>query len=315
MTIPPNHGISHAAYFLPPGRMSIEEWGDLTGQPPQIVEALQASGLGYFHCADGMPVEELCAGAIQRLLTESALDPTDVDAVLYFHTTQTSIMAPPASLPARLAQRFGFSRAVAFSVSQQNCVSFLSALRVIGNMMAADPTWQTVLVVGADVCDYAPLRNIEAIGMHSDGAAAAIVSRNATRNRVVSTVFVTYGEHHRGVRSPPDLTQQFNNMYYLSTHRIISRLLRENNMNASDIRLLLPHNVNRTGWSRILRSLKLDESNFYGTNIFKKSHVYGCDGIINIVDSISESFIGNSDNYIVYSMGYGGCFGAALIKH
>jgi 3-oxoacyl-[acyl-carrier-protein] synthase-3 len=108
------------------------------------------------------------------------------------------------------------------------------------------------------------------------------------------------------------LAQRLNQAYYLTTVKLLKRLLTESGIRVSDVVRLLPHNMNHPGWRSICGMLRLPETRLFTTNISRKGHVYGCDAIINLVD-LEQDEGAQPGPIVVYSMGYGACFGALLL--
>lgn len=308
-------GITATAYALPTKREALEQWGEAAEQPQAVIDLLRANGMDSVLNAAGVASEGWAIAAARAAVDKSGLDLEQIRLIVYFHTLKSSVPHDGETIITKLRRALGLNRALGFSLAQQNCVSYLAALHTVSRLLQAHPYIDHALLVGADVIDAPQYRPIDVVGLQSDGGAAALVSRAAVGNRLLGTAFVTFGEHYRGVHSGPEMTERLNQMYYLVTHKLICRLLHENGFKVEDVKLLLPHNVNLPGWKRILANLRMSEDRLYFANIPRLGHVFGCDGVINLQDAEAAGRLRKGDLYIVYSMGFGGCFGAALFRY
>lgn len=308
-------GILGTAYKLPKLSISLEQWAMQAGYDVTLTDQLRTSGMATVLQAGYVPLEQWVINASRKALDASGLDGKDIDLILYFHTLASSVPHCGKSIIARLTENVGLSRAKGFSIAQQNCVSYLAALDASRTLINAYKEVSNILIVGADIVLNEKYRPIETIGFQNDGGAAVVVSRHALEHRLLNVALTTYGEYYQGVNGDPEKTRKLNQMYYLSAYKLLKRLLTESCYRTEDIKLILPHNVNLPGWRRILGNLRMSESQLYAPNISKIGHVFGCDGIINLHDAVSEGLLKKGDLYIVFSMGYGGCFGAALFRY
>jgi 3-oxoacyl-[acyl-carrier-protein] synthase-3 len=308
-------GLTGASYYLPGTAVSLDEWPEMARKGEGLAEALRRNGLRSYHRAVGEKLCDMCIKSVGQTLQATSCDPDSIDLLVYFHTLQTSILAPPTSVVRVISQEFGLHRAVGFSISQQNCVSFLASLRLIRNLMHVRPQIRKAIVFGADITRNERLRNIEEVGIQSDGTYSVLVERDQPRNRLLHMAFRTFGEYYAGIRSDQRLGDELNQMYYLSTYRLIARVIDESGLKRDQIARLLPHNVNLPGWNRLARALKLCKEALFSDNIPIKGHLYGGDGIVNLHDCEQIPLLKPDDPFIIFSMGYGGTFGTALFRH
>jgi 3-oxoacyl-[acyl-carrier-protein] synthase-3 len=308
-------GILGTAYELPQSSISLEAWAMQTGYDETLTEQLRTNGMATVLQAGYKPLEQWVINSSRKALDASGLEGKDIDLVLYFHTLASSVPHCGKSIIAQLTEDIGLSRAKGFSIAQQNCVSYLAALDASSALIKAYKQVSNILIVGADIVLNEKYRPIETIGFQNDGGAAIVVSRRALEHRLLNVSMTTYGEYYQGVNGDPEKTRKLNQMYYLSAYKLLKRLQTESRYRTEDIKLILPHNVNLPGWRRVLGSLKMSENQLYAPNISKIGHIFGCDGIINLHDAVREGLLKKGDLYIVFSMGYGGCFGAALFRY
>ena len=309
MSAVPVVAIEAAAYYLPSKVVSIEDWAAITGRPAGLVETLKQNQVLRYHDAEGQSPEDMISEAVAQLAAQTDLRAPEVDLIIYVHTMPLSAPPAPRSIFGALFARFNFQRAVCFSVAQQNCVSFLASLRIIRAMMTADPTLKRVLIVGGDSLPFASQRTIEDNGVHSDGAAAALVLRDGQRNRLVSIETKMDGRFFRGVLNDEEV--EHNQRYYWTMISVIRSAIRKSGRTVGGISRILPHNLNLPGWKKVLGVLEIDESRLFASNIPSKGHVFSCDGMINLADCET---LNAGEHYAVYSNGFSGCFGCGVFE-
>jgi 3-oxoacyl-[acyl-carrier-protein] synthase III len=311
--------IEHISYSLGRDRRSIVDWCERHSTPEPLRERMQSAGLVHYHDHGERDVGEMALAAVAALIDEQRLSitdiDTDIDLVVYFHTQQTSLADGGRDFGAVLAEALGL-RCPAFALSQQNCVSALVAMQFIDGLFEARPELRRVLLVGADAMGIDRMRSVNGgVGFHSDGAVAATLVREGRHDRWLGAEFLSFAEHYRGMQSPPELAVTLDRQYFLATHKVITGALRKAGVRASELRWLLPHNVNAPGWRAIASGLQIDPARVYTKNIADKSHLYGGDGLVNLADICSAKQLQEGEPYLVFSMGYGGFFGAAVLQH
>ncbi len=198
-------GIAGLGSCLPRTVLSAAEIGALAGMPEAVV--VEKMGLREKRIAGpDEHVSDMAAEAGRRALDDAAeqmgepLGPADLDGIIYCgspHKEYPVWLAAP-----RIQQLLGADRAWAFEVGAVSAgVPF--ALRVAADMMAADPALKTILVVAASreshLIDYA-VRDTRFIFNFGDGAAAAVLRRDANRSEILRSAFLTEGGFNEHVR-------------------------------------------------------------------------------------------------------------------
>ncbi len=310
--------IEHISYCLGDEHRSIRDWCDRNGCSVELQQRFSASGLDKYFDHGDRNIDELAIGAVRKLLRDTSLSMEDIDMIVYFHTQQSSVPAGGRDIGHLLNDDFDV-RCPSFSISQQNCVSSLVALQFIQRLFNTQSHLQRVLLVGADAIGVDGMRSVNGgVGFHSDGGVASTLVRasvNTANSELLTTEFLSFAEHYRGMDSPPELAAALDRQYYLATHKVISATLKKAGLSTGDLRWIFPHNVNLPGWKAIAAGIKLPEERLFTKNIKDKSHIYGCDGLINLADAMSANELQRGDYYLIFSMGYGGFFGAAAFQY
>ena len=198
-------GIAGLGSYLPRTVLSAAELGARAGISETVV--VEKMGLREKRIADqDEHVSDMAAEAGRRAFHDAAeflgepLVPADLDGIIYCgspHKEYPVWLAAP-----RIQQLLGAERGWAFEVGAVSAgVPF--ALRVAADMMAADPALKTVLVVAASreshLVDYA-VRDTRFIFNFGDGAAAAVLRRDAGRSEILRSAFLTEGGFNEHVR-------------------------------------------------------------------------------------------------------------------
>lgn len=307
----PAIGIADLACYLPERVVSVEEWGLRSGQPPERVKALAANGARHFHDAASQSPVDMGVKAVRLLLSKSSIAPSSVDLLIYTHTVQSSIAPPPTSTVGYVQAACGIDQALGFSVSQQNCVSPLLAVRLVQQMMARHPRIQRAVILTVDLMGTAAdgIRGIRDLALHSDGASALLIERNASVNRVLGHHFFTDGRFFRGTDENHELVPD--EKYHWSCFATMRAALTQAGLRPSDLDRILPNHVNRAGWQLVLSMLRLSEDRLYTANFSRVGHVFGSDPFINYLHEDKQP----GGRYLLFSSGLAGCFGALVVQH
>lgn len=303
--------LSGVAYCLPERIIDVSTWADRCGFPEARASALLRNGVQQFHDAAAESPVTFACGAVAALLEETGTVPSTVDALVYTHTMQSSVLAPPSGTAALIQSRMGLTRALAFSVTQQNCVSSMAAIRVLRAMSLADRRVRRAVVVCADVigsgCDH--LRAIQDLALHSDGACAFLLDYDCAHNRIAGLHLYTDRRYFRG--TDDDLQPLPDDRYYWSAFTTMRAALAQAGITGPELTHVLPHHVNLPGWSRLANMLVIPQERLFISNFARVGHVFGADPFINF--STAPGRPGNCS--LLFSSGLAGCFGAMVIRH
>jgi 3-oxoacyl-[acyl-carrier-protein] synthase-3 len=308
----PPVALSGVAYCLPGKVIDAHVWAARCGQPAERAAALLDNGARYFHDAAGESPADLATRAVRMLLASARTTPDSIDALVYTHTIQSSVIAPPAGTAHQIQSRAGLRGALAFSVSQQNCVSPFAAIRTVRALMAHRSSISQAIVVCADLigpgCDH--LRAIHNLALHSDGACAVLLERGGTRNRIESLYLYTDGRFFRGMDD--DVQPVPDDRYYWSAFATMRTALGQAGARSDQIACVLPHHVNLPGWRRLMAMLGIAQDRLFAGNFARIGHVFGADPFINFHDRERKAA---GERSLLFSSGLAGCFGAMVVRH
>lgn len=164
------------AGYLPERIVTAAEIAAQSGIPEEVI--VDRFGLtGRHFAADDEHVCDMAVIAGQRVMAEAGLKPGNVDAVVYFGSTWKEY--PVWQAAPHIAHRLGCDGAFAMELDYVSCGTPV-ALRVVRDMLLAEPDLRTVLLVGASresrLIDPADRGTRFALNF-GDGAVAAVMTR------------------------------------------------------------------------------------------------------------------------------------------
>jgi 3-oxoacyl-[acyl-carrier-protein] synthase-3 len=194
-------GVAGTAAYLPERWMTAAEVADASGIPEDVI--VDKFGLRGKHIAAADEhVSDLAVTAAARLLEEQALDPAEIDCVLYYGSCWKDYAVWQAS--PWIAHRLGCTNA--FTVEYDNVSHGTpAALRVARALFAGEPGLQRLLLVAACresyLLDY---ENERARFMFNfgDGAVAGLLVRDHPANELLASDAITDGTLSLQVKVP-----------------------------------------------------------------------------------------------------------------
>ena len=193
--------VAATAAYLPAGWMSAAEVGTRSGIPERVI--VEKFGLRGKHiAAEDEHVSDLSVRAAETLLAETALDPAEIDVVMYFGSMWKDYSVWQAA--PWIAHRIGASRAYAVEYDNVSCGTPV-ALRIARDMLLAEDELRTMLIVAACresyLLDYANERSRFMFNF-GDGAVAGLLVKDGGRNELLGCHGITDGSFSLQVKVP-----------------------------------------------------------------------------------------------------------------
>jgi 3-oxoacyl-[acyl-carrier-protein] synthase-3 len=193
--------LAATAAYLPENWMSAAEVGARSGIPEQVI--LEKFGLRGKHiAAEDEHVSDLSVRAAEALLAEAAIDPEEIDVVMYYGSMWKDYAVWQAA--PWIAHRIGASRAYAVEYDNVSAGTPV-ALRIARDMLLAEDDLQTILVVAACresyLLDYGNERSRFMFNF-GDGAVAGLLVKNGGRNALLGCHGITDGSFSLQVKVP-----------------------------------------------------------------------------------------------------------------
>jgi 3-oxoacyl-[acyl-carrier-protein] synthase-3 len=193
--------LAATAAYLPENWMSAAEVGARSGIPEQVI--IEKFGLRGKHiAAEDEHVSDLSVRAAEALLAEAAIDPEEIDVVMYYGSMWKDYAVWQAA--PWIAHRIGASRAYAVEYDNVSAGTPV-ALRIARDMLLAEDDLQTILVVAACresyLLDYGNERSRFMLNF-GDGAVAGLLVKNGGRNALLGCHGITDGSFSLQVKVP-----------------------------------------------------------------------------------------------------------------
>ena len=193
--------LAATASYLPARWMTAAEVGARSGIPEQVI--VEKFGLRGKHiAAEDEHVSDLSVSAVEALLEETALDPAEIDIVMYYGSMWKDYAVWQAA--PWIAHRIGASHAYAVEYDNVSCGTPV-ALRIARDMLIAEDDLRTMLIVAACresyLLDYGNERSRFMFNF-GDGAVAGLLVKDGRRNELLASHGVTDGSFSLQVKVP-----------------------------------------------------------------------------------------------------------------
>lgn len=302
--------VNELSYCLGDLAYTVEE-SDSAGRLISPVDALRDSGFrSHRICSDQKSAYDLakeCASKFKVALN-------DVGAIIYAtclplngncgsmeRFTETRdvkyLMDYPGS---HLQSDLGMDKAMVIGINQQACTSMLGSFRIAKMLLADDESIESVLCISADRFPQGACYE-QSFNLISDGAAAAVISREAKGFKILSCHGITNG----GLASAND--EEAAGTYFVYSHRLVMEALAKAGVTLSQIAWIVPQNMNIKAWQILSRLLKFDETKIYAPSRPELGHVISGDNIINLdrLGKDKDKELKSGDLILLIMAGYG----------
>ena len=194
-------GLAGTASHLPERVMTAAEVATASGIPEDVI--VDKFGLRGKHvAAPDEHVSDLSVRAARTLLDETGVDPTSIDAVMYYGSTWKDYAVWQVS--PLIAHELGCTNAVALEFDHVSHGTPM-AIRVARDLLRAEDELRTILIVAACresyLLDYTNERS-RFMFTFGDGAVAGLLVRDAHANEVLGCHAITDGSLSLQVKVP-----------------------------------------------------------------------------------------------------------------
>ena len=317
-------GIPAMGYYLPPTRQTV---GQVVDAGQAISDAAKLTQLGFdsIRVASEISAEQMAVAAVRDLQQRSGFDLDRIDVIVYAGALATSSVVTSDDQPAWGSMRdpvplfrfpgpclqaaLGLPNASVIGIAQLACNTFQAAMRVARALVLAEPSVNNVLCVAADRFPADARREI-VYNLMSDGACAAVVSRGAPSNRILSMAQITRGAYWDGTVSHDSLIAA----YFPLARRVILDALEAANLRVDELDHLIPHNLNRKSWEILAQIVGIPLAKIYTANIPRIGHVVASDNVINFLDAFDAGRIKRGDKVALFVMGFGAHWNCLVLE-
>ena len=184
-------GIVGMGFYLPEKQVPIGELAAAAGIPDFV-----AAYAGAQTVREADPAElpsDMAAAAARRALADGALDPGQIDLVVYCGAGVPDYITPPTA--GRIQDAIGAANAFGFDLAQ-GCAGMLTGLQMAKAAIHLDEGIDTVLLaVGDKWSQFTRFHSADSI-FFGDGGGAVILRQGHPDLRPLGTHIVTQGQYH-----------------------------------------------------------------------------------------------------------------------
>ena len=288
---------------------------------------VQRTGIKQRHIAqEGEATSDLATKAAQAALAQAGISVEEVDCVVVATTTPDNVFPSTA---ARVQAKLGMKRGFAFDV-QAVCSGFVYAMTVVDNFIRLGQA-KTVLVIGAEtlsrLIDWSDRTTCVLFG---DGAGAVVLQAgegkgDASDRGIISTHLHADGNQydHLYVDGGVGTTATFGHMrmdgkevFRHAVQRlseVVDEALEANNLPASAVDWLVPHQANQRIINGIAKKLHLPPERVVMT-IFHHANTSAASIPLALSTAVADGRIQRGQLVLINAMGGGFTWGAALVR-
>ncbi|HVL89908.1 MAG TPA: 3-oxoacyl-ACP synthase [Actinomycetota bacterium] len=329
----PPVGIADLGHYAPEHFMTAAQIGERAGIPEEIV--VERFGLKGKHIAAwDEHVSDMCIAAAEPIVERNGR--ADIDAVVYFgsHWKDYAVwQAAPAIQHALGLDGFAME---AVNVSAGAPV----ALKVVRDMLAADPHLRSVLLVGAakesQLLDYTNKRARFMINF-GDGGVAVLLRRDHPHNVVLGSSILTDGSfsdqvrvpaggsahpashatvdrrmHYLDVRDPQEMKDRLDPITLKNFLKVASQALERSGYGINDVDLLLPIHMKRSIHHMLLGEFGLSENQSIYLDTF--GHMSAVDPLLALSVARDEGGLRDGMTILTLAAGTGYSWAASVIR-
>lgn len=233
------------------------------------------------------------------------------------HARTMPVVSPYPANPLRDAcEAVGLGHAVTFALTQHACASPLLAMDLAGKLLAAtgDPEARALVVTG-DKAFTEVARVLPDSAVIGEASVAVLIRPDGEHDRILGYATRTHGRFSDGPWMSSELATAFQKLYADALAEVVSEAVRCAGLSMADVSLILPHNVNRLSWLRVLRLLNLDSDQLFLDNLPRLGHCFGSDSFVNLLSAFEQDRLRRGDRYVMTAVGLGATFSAMIFEH
>jgi len=296
--------------FIPETYNTIEQAGKLYGLSDAMIRVYQRIyGLEKIPLAKNSLLEMLNF-SLELLFRRNLIDKNKIKYIIHCHTAK--VVAPFGESIVRDIKKFlQLKNAMAFGMSANNCASPIVALNLLAHILRDD---ELAIVLCGDLAFTSVLQVIPNTSLLGDAASAALVGLNAGKNKLLTIATKTIGRFASGLWLNVELARDFEQAYPKILSATILQAIQSIKLNLSQVKLIVPHNINLPSWQRVAKNLDIPLNKIFLKNVRKYAHCFGSDIFINQISAELEGCLIPGDHWLMATVGLGATFAVAVFQ-
>jgi 3-oxoacyl-[acyl-carrier-protein] synthase-3 len=310
--------------------MAAAEISELSGIPEEVL--VEKFGLRGKHiAAEDEHVTDLAVAAGRRLLEETGVDPSSIDVVMYYGSTWKEF--PVWQAAPWIAHRLGCSRAYAVEYDNVSAGTPV-ALRLVRDMLAAEPELKSVLAVAACresyLLDYENERSRFMFNF-GDGAVAGLVVQDGPANELLDSYGVTDGslslqvkvpgggsvDHQNGYRyldvaDPAAMKERLDDVSLPNFVRAAEGALRRSGTSLAEVDYLCVIHMKRSMHDALVKALGVDPARTI--YLEDTGHMSGVDPLLVLDRAARAGELKNGNIILLLAAGTGYTWAASVVR-
>ncbi|MCH9613960.1 MAG: 3-oxoacyl-[acyl-carrier-protein] synthase 3 [Chlamydiia bacterium] len=268
--------------------------------------------------------------AAKKALSESKIDPVDIDLILFATLTPDFLFPSTACL---IQKEIGASRAASMDL-QAACTGYLYALST-AKAFVESGRYKNILIIAAEkLSSITNYKDRSTCVLFGDGASAAVISDEGAGFSIGELTLGSDGEQEDllklpagGSRMPASLESVSNDLHYIQMEgrevykHAVRRMesaakecLEKLNLSEDAIRYLVPHQANIRIIEGIAKRFKVPMERVYLT-IHKYGNTSASSVGIALDELMKEKKLKQSDNVMLVAFGAGLTWGAGILTY
>lgn len=247
---------------------------------------------------------------LQDLLSDN-IDQSRIKYVIYVHTASWVSLLDD-SVEAYLKKYPSLYAAHIWESSLYKCVGYFKAVELLQHILSPNDLG---LIITGEVAFTPKLRVVPRSTIVGDAATASLFSLSGRHHHLLSIKTKLIEGYEKGIYLSDAQLNEFEKKYISETASVILELLNNAFIRLSDIKLILPHNVNVPTWQKIAKALQFPIEKIYLNNISKMGHTFCSDHLINLKSAITDRYLNVGDYYLMVGCGLGFYISAAVWRY
>jgi len=272
-------GIMYSDYYLPEDTAPTKEFVD-----EKIASVfVKQYKLEYIYLEKKKNPVEIFQGLLNGFFDKSGIKPEEISHIIY--TSSQNLMIDRNCIPFLLQGLYKMNQATVV-LFRQGCNTVLQAME-FANALVETGKASNVIILSLSYGTPREQRFLRT-SVIGDGAGIMVVGKQGYRTKILDFISISDGRTCLNVYEKKEYKVDSLDIIRDGSDLIL-KLLKNNNVDIKDIRMVIPQNLNFLGFFAYARILGIDLSKIYSKNISKGGHMIDVDTVRNYTDYEKET--------------------------